>query len=133
MREQTARKRTAFCRISPSARFVEQYQRWRRQLLQNIRDITYVRRERGEALFKRLCVANVSKDAAKARQLAFIFRRNQHAALRHKAEEPQGFESRCFPAGVGASDDEPGFSLRQQQIDRGNGFASREEQRVTSV
>src|SRR5262249_47644607 len=133
MREQTTRQRAAFCGISASARLVEQHQRRRRHLLQNIRDVAHVRRERGEALFERLCVANVSKDAAKTRQLVLILRWNQHAALRHKAEEPQGFESCRFSASIGSSNDEPGFSFGQQQINRDDRFASREEQRVTSV
>ena len=111
-------QRRTLCRVGARAELVHQNERSRPDVAQDLRDVADMSRERRQALFDALLVADVGKDVFKHAHGTRLVRRDQIAVLRHGAQQSGCFQRHGLTARVGARDDQRIVVKAERNVDR---------------
>jgi len=86
VRQNSARQRRAFLRISAGTQLIQQHQRERIHAFEDTHDVRDVSGKSGERLFDRLLVADVSVDVAEQAERGAGLGRDVQAGLSHQSQ-----------------------------------------------
>ena len=105
-------------RVGTGAKLVQKHQRVGHGKLKDAGDLLHMTGKGGQALLDALLIADVHEEFVKDADLTALIRRDEEAALCHRAKQTGRFQSDGLTAGVGAGDDERIIFPAQRNIDR---------------
>ena len=127
------RERATLSRVGAAPDLVEQHERARLRVLQDVAQCGDVRRERRQARGDRLPIADVGEHRGEHRERRLGSERRNDAALGHQAQEPDGLDEHRLAARIRTGDEDRELVGREHQVERNDRCLAADEERVAAV